>query len=118
MHTPLTHGPGHRPPSGPHAKQPDGDRPQVKAPQSLSTGGWVHVPRPQTSRVQALPSSVQAVPSARGTHARPSHPVQAGQREHTPVWQVRGGSHMPQSWQPDGERPQLREPQSLARGRE
>ncbi len=72
---------------GLHEKHPDGDIPQVRPPQSFSIRGWVHAPLTQTSRVQAIASELHAVPSERGTHARPSQPMQSGHGRQWFIWQ-------------------------------
>ncbi len=57
----------------PHVKQPDGDAPHVLPAQSFATIGCVHAPPPQTSRVQAEPSSRQATPSETEMQLPPEH---------------------------------------------
>ena len=100
----------------PHVKQPEGDGPQARAPQSLAIIGWVHAPAEQTSRVQATPSSVQPALDAIGTHAVPLHCWHSGHRvqrpvTHAPVAQVPTPHD---ATQPEGEGPHSRVPQSFA----
>ncbi len=58
-------------PHAPHVKQPDGEEPQEREPQSLEIDGCVQTPEAQTSCVQAFPSLEQAMLPTTGTHVEP-----------------------------------------------
>lgn len=64
----------------PHVKQPDGESPHSREPQSLSRRGWAHAPSTQMSRVHVSVSSAHAIPLVTGTHRPPEKYWHGGQR--------------------------------------
>jgi hypothetical protein len=99
----------------PHAKHPDGDGPQARAPQSLATGGCVQAPAAQTSWVQAELSGVHPTLDATGTHATPFHCWHSGHGVQRPATQLPMAHVGPQAaTHPLGDGPHSRLPQSLA----